>query len=150
MAWTTVSAKARNVARLSGRLICSRSTVPASVACRDQELASQAELSTVKLRGHDIVLQPVDLDVAPLDKPRFDELWYVCPGLDADVPAIVSAAQKAVRITAGESKAYVQQGIVLGVTESENETALYVNLPASKKVGAEFSSQLLGVATVIR
>jgi hypothetical protein len=34
--------------------------------------------------------------------------------------------------------------------EGDSESTLYVNLPASKKVGAEFNSQLLGVATVIR
>jgi hypothetical protein len=128
-----------------------RSSAPASVTCMEKELAAQVELSQVKLRGHDIHLAPVDLDTAPQPEPVKDqELWYVCPGLEADLPILVAEAQRLHRITASESRAYVEAGIVLGVEEGPTETVLYVNLPGSKKVGAEFSSQLLGVATVIR
>jgi hypothetical protein len=100
--------------------------------------------------GREIHLGAIDLDGATLDAAKDAELWFVCPGLEADLAAITAQAEKGHRITAGESRAYVEQGIVLGVEEGDSETTLYVNLPASKRVGAEFSSQLLGVATVIR
>jgi hypothetical protein len=114
------------------------------------ELAMQAELSQVKLKGHDIRLAPVELGAATLDVAKDAELWFVCPGLDGDLLSITAEAEKRRRITAAQSRTYVQKGIVLGIEEGANESTLYVNLPASEKVGAEFNSQLLGVATVIR
>jgi hypothetical protein len=127
-----------------------RSAVATSKKCMTDELATQAELAHVTLKGHEIRLAAVDLDAAALETAKDSELWFVCPGLDADIAAIVADAEKRHRITASESRAYVEQGLVLGIEEGVSETTLYVNLPASKRVGAEFNSQLLGVATVIR
>jgi hypothetical protein len=127
-----------------------REALPQSKQCMTDELAMQAELSQVKLKGHDIRLASVELGAATLDAAKDAELWFVCPGLDGDLLSITAEAEKRQRITAAQSRSYVQKGIVLGIEEGDSETTLYVNLPASKKVGAEFNSQLLGVATVIR
>ena len=127
-----------------------REALPQSKQCMTDELAMQAELAQVKLKGHDIVLTAVELGGATLDAAKDAELWFVCPGLDGDLLSITAEAEKRHRITAAQSRSYVQKGIVLGIEEGDSESTLYVNLPASKKVGAEFDSQLLGVATVIR
>jgi hypothetical protein len=127
-----------------------RDAIPDSKKCMTEELATQAELAHVTLKGHDIRLVSVDLGATTLEAAKDAELWFVCPGLDADLAAIAADAEKHHRITAAQSRAYVEQGLVLGIEEGVSETTLYVNLPASKKVGAEFNSQLLGVATVIR
>jgi hypothetical protein len=127
-----------------------RESLPQSKQCMTDELAMQAELSQVKLKGHDIRLAAVELGAATLDVANYAELWFVCPGLDGDLLSITAEAEKQRRITAAQSRSYVQKGIVLGIEEGATESTLYINLPASKKVGAEFNSQLLGVATVIR
>jgi hypothetical protein len=127
-----------------------REALPQSKRCMTDALAMQAELSQVKLKGHDIVLSAVELGASTLDVAKDAELWFVCPGLDGDLLSITAEADKLHRITAAQSQSYVDKGIVLGIEEGDSESTLYVNLPASKKVGAEFNSQLLGVATVIR
>ncbi len=127
-----------------------RDAVPESKKCMTDELATQAELAAVKLKGRDIRLAAVNLGTATLEAAKDAELWFVCPGLDGDLAAITADAEKRHRITAAQSQAYVRKGVVLGIEEDVSETTLYVNLPASKRAGAEFNSQLLGVATVIR
>jgi hypothetical protein len=127
-----------------------RDALPQSKQCMTDALAMQPELAQVKLKGHDIVLTPVELGASTLDAAKDAELWFVCPGLDGDLLSITAEAAKLHHITAAQSRTYVQKGIVLGIEEGDSESTLFINLPASKKVGAEFNSQLLGVATVIR
>jgi hypothetical protein len=127
-----------------------RDALPQSKQCMTDELAMQAELAQVKLKGRDIVLTSVELGASTVDAAKDAEFWFICPGLDGDLLSITAEAETRHRITAAQSRSYVQKGIVLGIEEGDSESTLYVNLPASKKVGAEFNSQLLGVATVIR
>jgi hypothetical protein len=133
-----------------GVAVLYRDALPQSKQCMSDALAMQGELSQVKLKGHDIVLTSVELGASTLDAAKDADLWFVCPGLDGDLLSITAEAAKLHRITAAQSRTYVQKGIVLGIEEGESESTLFINLPASKKVGAEFNSQLLGVATVIR
>lgn len=127
-----------------------RDALPQSKKCMTDAIAMKAELAQVEIKGRDIRLAAVELGAASLDAAKEAELWLVCPGLDDDLLSITIEAAKQKRITAAQSRSYVQKGIVLGIEEGDSESTLYVNLPASKKVGAEFDSQLLGVATVIR
>jgi hypothetical protein len=130
-------------------VILYRESVAESKACMTQELASQAEI-TIPLRGHEIRLAALDLATSTLEVAKDKELWFVCPGLDDDLPLIVSEAAKAKKLTASQSRAYVEKGIVLGVDEGATETDLYLNLASSKAVGAEFNSQLLQHVTIIK
>src|SRR6185436_12179787 len=98
-----------------------REALPQSKKCMTDALATQAELAQVKLKGHDIVLSSVELGGATVDAAKDAELWFVCPGLDGDLPSITADAAKLHRTTAAQSHSYVEKGIVLGIEEGDSE-----------------------------
>lgn len=139
--------------RVSGAVDVSvvyRSDDAASMECHLEELEASKSLSDVKLAGRSLRLIPVDISQKSADDATAAEIVFLCPGIDDELETVLAAARSKGRITAAQTLDYVRAGAALGVVESGDERTLYVNLPAAKKVDAEFSSQLLGVATVIR
>jgi hypothetical protein len=75
---------------------------------------------------------------------------YVCPGLEADLPAIIDLARKRQIITLGSREDHVKRGLSLGVFAVDAKPTIVVNLAAAKAEGAAFGSDLLRLAKVIR
>ncbi len=112
------------------------------------------ELQKLTLQG--LKLSVVDIGYtgakALADKVSADgiDALYVCTGLDGDVAAIQGVAEQLQILTLGGTKRYVEKGMVLGVFSRDGAPAIFLNLPASKRVGAAFSSDLIRLASVIQ
>lgn len=78
------------------------------------------------------------------------DVLYVCGGLDADLPAIVAHTRGAKLTTMASNASYVHSGVALGLAVEEGKPRLLVNLEASRGEGAQFSSELMRLAKVIR
>ena len=86
---------------------------------------------------------------AAIESQGVDAL-YVCPSLDADLPAIIEATRRLKVVTMASRESYVARGLSLGVFTVEGKPTIVVNLNASKAEGAAFGSDLLRLAKVIR
>jgi hypothetical protein len=76
-------------------------------------------------------------------------IFYVCAGLEDDLPAIREVALKLRILTTAGKEALVQKGLSLAV-DLEAKPSLVVNLKQSRDEGAAFSSALLRLAKVIK
>lgn len=74
---------------------------------------------------------------------------YVCNGLASHVGALRKLAEEQRLITMGAELAYVKGGLVLGVFPQQNRPSIFLNLAASKRVGASFSSELVRLASIV-
>jgi hypothetical protein len=86
---------------------------------------------------------------AAVDGEGIDAL-YVCPGLDADLTAVLEVSRRKKVITMASREEQVNKGVALGVFNVDNRPTIFVNLGSSKAEGAAFSSDLLRLAKVIR
>lgn len=75
---------------------------------------------------------------------------YICPGLDAELPAITAASRKMRIVTLSVGAAYVAKGVSIGLVMDETKPKLLINAGASKSEGAQFASELLQLAKVIK
>ncbi len=75
---------------------------------------------------------------------------YVCPGLEADLPGILEVTRAAKVLSMAGSQEQLARGASVGVFPQEGKPTVFVNLPASRAEGAEFSSDLLRFAKVIK
>lgn len=78
------------------------------------------------------------------------DAFYVCEGLDGEIPAIARIARKSKVITLGSSTEQVHAGLSLGVLHSEGKPVILLNLPASRREGVLFTADLLRLAKVLR
>jgi hypothetical protein len=111
-------------------------------------------LGNVKVQG--LAVRAVQLGYASvntlglaIESQGIDAL-YVCPGLEADLPAIIELARKRQVITLGSREDHVKRGLSLGVFAVDAKPTIVVNLAAAKAEGAAFGSDLLRLAKVIR
>jgi hypothetical protein len=86
---------------------------------------------------------------AVIEKEGVDTL-FLCEGLDADIPAIKLVSHKRKVLTLGTQEAQLKAGVALGVVTDNGKLQIVVNLPFSREEGAEFSSDLLRIARVIK
>ena len=75
---------------------------------------------------------------------------FVCPGLELDLGAIAEVAHRRKVSTLTSVPDFVEKGIALGVTAEDGKPRLVVNLTASRAEGSQLSSELIGLARVIR
>jgi hypothetical protein len=78
------------------------------------------------------------------------DILLVCDGLDGAVSAIQGLSRSAHLLTVADKEAFVEQGLSLGVFETDGKTEIVVNLPATGQEGVAFSSDLLRLARIIR
>lgn len=74
----------------------------------------------------------------------------LCPGLEPALPAIIELARRTKVTTLTTVPAFVEQGAAVGVTMEDGKPRLLVNLTASRAEGSQLSSELVGLAKVIR
>ncbi len=75
---------------------------------------------------------------------------YDTPGLDDRLPAIVTAAADSHVTTLGGNLGYARRGVAVAVDTANGRPQIYVNLAAARASGADLTSSLLKLATVIK
>ncbi len=75
---------------------------------------------------------------------------YVTPGLDDRLPAIVTAAADTHVTTLGGNLRYARRGVAVAVDTMNGRPQIFVNLAAARASGADLTSSLLKLATVIK
>lgn len=78
------------------------------------------------------------------------DVLFLSSGLGAHADALTAAANKAQRLTLVVDEETVRRGATLAVVLDGTRPQIVINLPAAKSAGADFSSDLLRVARVIR
>jgi hypothetical protein len=78
------------------------------------------------------------------------DVVYVCPGLDAELAAIMEITRKRRLVSIGGQENYLSRGLALGAFLYEGKPAVVINLPAARSEGSDFSSELLRVARVLK
>jgi len=86
---------------------------------------------------------------ALIDKEGVDAL-FLCDGLDAEMTAIKQISHKRKVLTLGTQESQMKAGVALGVVTESGKLQIVVNLAFSREEGAEFSSDLLRIARVIK
>jgi hypothetical protein len=75
---------------------------------------------------------------------------FLCSGLETSLSAITSYSRRAKLLTLSSTPGYVEGGVSLGAVMEGGKPRLLVNLAASKLEGAQFSSDMMKLAKVIR
>jgi hypothetical protein len=78
------------------------------------------------------------------------DVLYVCPGLESRLSEISRVTRQRLVISIGSRQEHVSRGLSMGVFAVKDHGAIFINLPASKSEGANFSFDLLRLAVVIR
>jgi YfiR/HmsC-like len=94
------------------------------------------------------VTNAADLDKA-VEKLGIDT-FIVCPCLDKQQALIKSVSEKRKVITVGTTSTQVRSGLSIAVYLENGKSKILVNLPASKREGTAFSSDLLRLSEVIQ
>jgi hypothetical protein len=133
--------------------------VVVTVVFRGEQRASSAVRDTVEsalrmlddIDGVRIRVILVDLDQRSLPAVLRSErvaLLYVCPLGQADVRRVVAAARSARVTTASGVPQHLDEGVSMSLQAVGNRARLLLNLRAAREAGANFSSDLLRLATV--
>jgi hypothetical protein len=86
---------------------------------------------------------------ALIDKEGADVL-FLCEGLEADIPAVKQVTRKRKVLTLGTQESQVTAGVSLAVIAEGGKLQILIHLPHTREEGAEFSSDLLRVARVLK
>jgi hypothetical protein len=76
--------------------------------------------------------------------------FIVCPGSDKQRALIKSVSEKRKVVTVGRASEQVRAGLSIAVYLENGKSKILVNLPASRREGAAFSSDLLRLSEVIQ
>jgi YfiR/HmsC-like len=123
-----------------------------SEANADDWLYALHELLPVNVKNRPLLASKVPYGINEL-KAAIDggaDMLLVADGLQAETPWIAKVARSRHVLTAGDSPAYVQQGLTLCVTEEAGKTKILINLNAANAEGVRFGSRLLALASLIR
>jgi hypothetical protein len=130
-----------------------RPGIAASRHERDEMATVFKELEAVTVQGLPLRALSVALnDTALLEQAAVTDevsVFYVCAGLEEDLPAIKQVARKLKIRTAGGRASLVEKGISLAV-DADAKPSMIVNLKESREEGASFGSALLRLAKVIK
>ncbi|MBK8013813.1 MAG: DUF4154 domain-containing protein [Deltaproteobacteria bacterium] len=88
---------------------------------------------------------PLDVELAKAKAT----VVYVCPGLDDSLQEILAAAAKVEAPTLAGQRSYVEKGITIGVVAKGKNPAILVNLPAARRIRADFGAAFLRLAEVV-
>ena len=128
--------------------------VPASLRAKN-EFARAIEKSSIKrIRGLTLRYVPVAIDAG---LPSGDELrghgmtvLYVAPLRGVDIGSLADLCSANGITSATGVEEYVEAGLAIGLVPNGSRPPVLINLPAAAEQGADFSSQLLKLARVLR
>jgi hypothetical protein len=86
---------------------------------------------------------------AVIDREGADA-FLLCEGMSGEIPVIRQLGRRRKVITAGSTESEVRAGLSLAVVNDDNRLQVVLNLEESRKQGAEFASDLLRVARIIK
>jgi hypothetical protein len=75
---------------------------------------------------------------------------YVCPGLDGELGAITGVTRGQRVLSMASAEELIAKGAAVGVFMVDGKPTIFVNLPASRLEGADFGSDLLRLAKVVK
>ncbi len=78
------------------------------------------------------------------------DVLYIAPLSGVDIQAITAACRDSQVTSVTGVSEYIEQGVAVGITAGAERPTITVHLPAAKQEGADFSSQLLKLAQVVR
>ena len=126
----------------------------ASESSADALLKAFKALEGVKVQGLPLNALKLSWDGAEKMKAAVGmhgiDVLVVCEGLDSEVGAVRDFCRMMKIMSVGETIAYVEAGLTLGVFDTGGKKTLVVNLSAAPQENVSFSSELLRLAKVIR
>ena len=75
---------------------------------------------------------------------------YLCPYLESGMAVITRATSKHKVLSISSDRAYVESGTSIGVVPSGDKMKIVVNLPVSRREGADLAATFLHIAEVIK
>ncbi len=124
-----------------------------------QSLLAKDELWTVMKQYRTLSGRPLRLVLLPLDEktslasvlddPRVN-VFYVSPLRAFDIEAITEVSREREIVTLTGIPSYLDAGLSVSLDVKGGKPQILINLPASEAEGADFHSQLLKVAKVMR
>lgn len=75
--------------------------------------------------------------------------FYLAPGLDKALPAILKLAQARGITTLTGVPDYVKRGVAVGVGMGSDKPQILINLASARSEGSDFDANLLRIATVL-
>lgn len=121
-------------------------------ACQEMRRVAQAagaeRLAEKRVNLVEVDLERVNLKQA-LDSLKVD-VAYVTPLRATDIKSITDVTRDLHITTVTGIEDYVHQGLAVGLGVWQEKPRVFVNLEASRAEGADFSSQLLSLAQVVK
>lgn len=90
---------------------------------------------------------PAELDA--FVRAKGVNVFYVAPGNDKALPAILKLSQSRGITTLTGVPDYVKRGVSVGVGLSQDKPQILINLTSARSEGSEFDANLLRIATVL-
>ena len=123
-----------------------------SLLAKDELVAVMKQFKAVS--GRPVRLVPLAIDeetslAAVLDDPRIN-VFYVSPLRAFDIEAITEVSRDREIVTLTGIPSYLDAGLSVSLDVKGGKPQILINLPASEAEGADFHSQLLKVAKVMR
>jgi hypothetical protein len=118
-----------------------------------REEAEHALVTCEKIGTARVRVVAIDLDSETLSDVLRRErvlILYVAPLQGTDVSEVAAAAQAARVTTLTGVSQYVLRGLAVGVRLQDEKPKLLINIDSAKREGADFSSELLKLAQVVR
>jgi len=78
------------------------------------------------------------------------EVLYVAPGLDKELEAVRAVCAEHHVVSVSSVRAYVKQGLAVGVVAKGESPGLLVNLAVARSAGMDMDPKLLSLAEVLR
>jgi hypothetical protein len=127
---------------------------PASEKAAEEALKAFKPLEAVLMSGMPFRAMAAPYTGAPgletlIDKDGAD-VFFICEGLEADIPAVKQVTRKRRVLTLGTQEAQVTAGVSLAVITDGGKLQILIHLPHSREEGAEFGSDLLRIARVLK
>lgn len=89
-------------------------------------------------------------DLEAFVKAKGVNVFYLAPGNDKVLPAILKVSQARGITTLTGVPEYVKRGVSVGVGMAQDKPQILINLPSARSEGSEFDANLLRIATVIK
>jgi hypothetical protein len=111
-------------------------------------------LGTVKVQGLPIKGTKVTFTsfsalITAIKGQSLDAL-YICPGLENELAGLLEVTRQQKVLSMGGREDHVTKGASVGVFVVDAKPTIYINLPSAKSEGADFGSDLLRLAKVIK
>lgn len=130
-----------------------QSKFKASLNAKEQLTKVAKESSISSIEGIPIRLVAIDLEEAGLESSlskKEVDILYVAPLRALEIKAITEVSRAKQITTLTGVPRYVEKGLAVGIGTKEEKPEIIINLPAAKAEGADFSSQLLKLAKIIK